>query len=126
MKTLTRFLAVGALVIIVLATCLALSLNHTLAQPEHGTSDAQNNNEVEAQPTRHLETWALAIGAAVSVSAGSLGAAYAVGKVGAAALGAASEKPELLGRSLVFVGLAEGVAIYGLIIAIMLYTKLGA
>ena len=50
-------------------------------------------------------------------------AAYAVGKVGAAAMGAAAERPELATRGLIFVGLAEGIAIYGLIIAIMLLGK---
>ena len=53
-----------------------------------------------------------------------LAAGYAVGKVGAAALGAASEKPELLTRSLLFVALAEGIAIYGLLVAVLLYLKL--
>ena len=53
-----------------------------------------------------------------------IAAAYAVGKVGAAALGAAAEKPELLGRAIVFVGLGEGIAIFGLIISLMLINKL--
>ena len=67
--------------------------------------------------------WDLAIAIAVSISMPCLGAGYAVGKVGAAALGAASEKPELLTRSLIFVALAEGIAIYGLLIAILLWIK---
>jgi V/A-type H+-transporting ATPase subunit K len=49
-----------------------------------------------------------------------IGAAYAVAVVGGAAIGAMAEKPETAGRALVFVGLAEGIAIYGLIIAIMI------
>jgi V/A-type H+-transporting ATPase subunit K len=39
-------------------------------------------------------------------------------------LGAASEKPEIMGRALIFVGLAEGIAIYGLVVAIMLLGKI--
>ncbi|MEQ8204298.1 MAG: ATP synthase subunit C, partial [Smithellaceae bacterium] len=35
-----------------------------------------------------------------------------------------SEKPELMGKTLVFLGLAEGIAIYGLIIAIMILNKI--
>ena len=54
----------------------------------------------------------------------AVGAAYAVAVVGAAAIGAVSEKPEMAGRVLIFVGLAEGIAIYGLIIAIMILGKL--
>jgi V/A-type H+-transporting ATPase subunit K len=62
--------------------------------------------------------------AALAVSLGALGAAIAVGYVGAAAMGAIGEKPELAGRALIFVGLAEGIAIYGLIIAIMILGKI--
>lgn len=60
------------------------------------------------------------IAAAVAVGLGSLGAAYAVSTTGSAAVGAIAEKPEIFGRALIFVGLAEGVAIYGLIIAFMI------
>jgi len=62
---------------------------------------------------------------AISISVGlaCLAAGYAVGKVGAAAIGAATEKPEIFGRAIIFVGLAEGIAIYGLIIGIMLLGK---
>ena len=59
------------------------------------------------------------IAAAIAVSVGSIGAAYAVGATGSAAIGAIAEKPEVFGRALIFVGLAEGIAIYGLIIAFM-------
>ncbi len=58
--------------------------------------------------------------AAIAVGVGSLGAAYAVSTTGSAAVGAIAEKPEVFGRALIFVGLAEGIAIYGLIIAFMI------
>jgi len=58
--------------------------------------------------------------AALTMGLAILAAAYAVGKVGAAALGAASEKPELLNRALVFVALGEGLAILGLVVALMI------
>ena len=57
--------------------------------------------------------------AALAAGLAAIGAGIAVGIAGAAAIGAVAEKPELLGRSLIFVGLAEGIAIYGLIIAFM-------
>jgi len=66
--------------------------------------------------------WAF-ISAAIVAGAGVLGAAVAVAVIGAAALGALSEKPELAGRALIFLGLAEGIAMYGLIIAIMILGK---
>ena len=65
------------------------------------------------------------IAAALAAGASALGAAYAVAHVGAAAVGAIAEKPELLGRVLILVGLAEGIAIYGLIIAILILNRLG-
>jgi len=63
------------------------------------------------------------LAAAIAVGVGALGGGAAVGYVGAAAMGAIGEKPELAIRALLFVGLAEGIAIYGLIIAIMILGK---
>lgn len=62
--------------------------------------------------------------AALAAGLAAIGAAYAVAVVGAAAMGAVAEKPETAGRALIFVGLAEGIAIYGLIIAIMILGRL--
>ena len=64
--------------------------------------------------------WAALLGAAIAVAGSSLGAALAVAYTGAAALAAMSERPEIFGRAMVIVGLAEGIAIYGLIVAIIL------
>lgn len=63
--------------------------------------------------------------AALATGLSALGAAYAVAHVGSAAVGALAENPELMGRVLVLVGLAEGIAIYGLIIAILILNQLG-
>lgn len=68
--------------------------------------------------------WGLMAGAlAASVSA--VAAGYAVAQVGTAAVGVLAEKPELIGRVLILVGLAEGIAIYGLIVAILIFNRLG-
>ncbi|MGD9972398.1 MAG: ATP synthase subunit C [Desulfatirhabdiaceae bacterium] len=64
------------------------------------------------------------LSAAIAVGASTLGAGIAVAVVGAAAMGAIGEKPELAGRALIFIGLAEGIAIYGLIVALMILAKL--
>jgi V/A-type H+-transporting ATPase subunit K len=63
------------------------------------------------------------IGAGIAVAGSSLGAGIGVSYTGSAALAAISEKPEMFGRAMVVVGLAEGIAIYGLVIAIMLIGK---
>ena len=73
-----------------------------------------------ADSSRRTSNWAALLGAAIAVAGSSIGAAIAVAYTGAAALAAMSERPELFGRAMVIVGLAEGIAIYGLIVAIIL------
>jgi len=68
-------------------------------------------------------SWGLAA-AAASTALSALAAGYAVAKVGTAAIGALAEKPDLFGRLLIFVGLAEGIAIYGLIVSILILNRL--
>lgn len=53
-----------------------------------------------------------------------LGSAYAIARIGSAAMGAAAEKPELLIRSLLFVALAEGLAVLGFVISMMMLGKI--
>ena len=65
------------------------------------------------------------IGAALATGLSSLGAGFAVAKVGTAAVGALAERPELFGRLLILIGLAEGIAIYGLIVSILILNRLG-
>jgi len=67
--------------------------------------------------------WGL-VAAALAVGFSSLGAGIAVSGVGSAAMGAVSERPELMGRSLIYVGIAEGIAIYGLIVSIMILGRI--
>lgn len=78
---------------------------------------------VLAKVDASIVRWAF-LSAAIAVGLGSIAGGLAVAYVGAAALGAIGEKPELAGRALIFVGLAEGIAIYGLIIAIMILGKI--
>ncbi|MFO8155820.1 MAG: ATP synthase subunit C [Pseudomonadota bacterium] len=65
------------------------------------------------------------IAAALATGLSALAGGYAVASVGSAAVGAAAENPDLFGRLLIFVGLAEGIAIYGLIISILILNQLG-
>ena len=69
-------------------------------------------------------TIGLAIAAGITMGLSVIGSGMAVGRIGAAAMGAAAEKPELLTRSLLFVALAEGLAVLGFAIAIMLVQKI--
>ena len=101
-------------ILVVLAVLSIFTVSIARAQVEHGqvtqTADSKSLG------------WAF-LAAAVATAFGCVGAGIAVAYVGAAAVGAVGEKPEVAGRTLIFVGLAEGIAIYGLIIAIMILGK---
>ncbi|MFP4697907.1 MAG: ATP synthase subunit C [Eubacteriales bacterium] len=60
------------------------------------------------------------IAAALATGIGAIGAGIAVAVTGSAAIGAISEEPKLFGKTILYVGLAEGIAIYGFIISIMI------
>ena len=64
------------------------------------------------------------IAAALSTGLSCIGGGVAVSAAASAALGAISEDSSILGKSLIFVGLAEGVCLYGLIISFMIIGKL--
>ena len=70
--------------------------------------------------TTQEDSWAALLAAGIAVAGSAIGAAIAVAYTGAAALAVISEKPEMFGRAMVIVGLAEGIAIYGLVVAIIL------
>jgi V/A-type H+-transporting ATPase subunit K len=80
-----------------------------------------------AQPVHAQETPTAAnvgqnrfLAAAIATGLAAIGSGIAVGIAGAAAIGAIAEKPELLGRTLIFVGLAEGIVIYGLVVSFLI------
>ena len=64
------------------------------------------------------------IGIGLPTCFATIAAGIAVGPIGAASLAAISEKPENFGRSLIYLGLAEGIAIYGLVVSILLIGKI--
>ncbi|HBM79582.1 MAG TPA: ATPase, partial [Clostridiaceae bacterium] len=64
------------------------------------------------------------IAAALSTGLATIGTGVAVGPSASSAIGAISEDPKTLGKALIFVGLGEGIAIYGLVISIMILGRL--
>ena len=64
------------------------------------------------------------LGAALATGLSALGAGIAVAAAAPAAIGAFSENEKNFGKSLIFVALGEGVAIYGLLISILIINKL--
>lgn len=94
------------------------------AHAQGGGGQAQAGEAAVAAAGLSIGDGIALLGVAVATGLAVLGAGHAVGTVGAAALGVITEKPEMLGRTLVFIGLAEGLAIYGLIISILLLQQL--
>lgn len=64
------------------------------------------------------------IGMALATGLACVGAGIAVGSVGSAALGLVGEQPGAIGTTLIYVGLAEGVAIYGIVISMLIFSRL--
>ncbi len=84
-------------------------------------SSAMANSLLQTTSTTSDPYASLAAG--ISTGLAAIGAGIAVSGTGAAAVGTIAEKPESFGRSLIFVGLAEGIAIYGLIISFMVLNR---
>ncbi len=99
----------------------ALAVAVLLWHPAALASETLELSERSIDPRAQM--WGF-LAAALSTAVGALGAGYAVAMVGAAAVGALAEKPELFGRVLILVGLAEGIAIYGLIVSVLILNKL--
>lgn len=110
----------------------ALALNGVLAvaalgvlavalSPDPAVADGASVAAIQTTTTASSGNAFLA--AAIAVGASAIGGAIAVAYTGSAALAALSEKPELFGRAIVIVGLAEGIAIYGLIVAVLILLR---
>jgi V/A-type H+/Na+-transporting ATPase subunit K len=101
---------------ILLASGVLLGSAVVAADPQAALTQAGNANG--------WRSVGIAAAAAFAIAISVLGAGYAVGRIGSAALGAAAERPELLIRSLLFVALAEGLAVLGFAVAMMLIQKM--
>ena len=64
------------------------------------------------------------IGIGLPTAVAAIAAGIALGPIGSASLAVIAEKPEMFGRTLIYMGLAEGVAIYGLVMSILMLGKI--
>jgi len=97
---------------------LILGINDVFANVEASATVTENITEISTGMGLAI------IGAGIPTGLSTIGAGIAVGPIGAASLAAITEKPEILGRTLIYLGLAEGIAIYGLVISILLLNKI--
>jgi len=113
-------LAMMAIITVIVWMVLLSGSGKVAAQEPTGTQAIVAERKVPES------AWGLGLlAAAISTSVSAIAAGIAVSIVGSAAMGAVAERPEVMGRSIIFVGLAEGIAIYGLIISIMILGRLG-
>lgn len=102
--------------------CLA-----TILLPIGGMAFAAEPAGTAAAATTILGTSAQGMGflaAALVTGLSAIGAGIAVAAAAPAAIGAVSENPKSFGKSIIFVVLGEGIAIYGLLISILIINKL--
>ncbi|NLC93182.1 MAG: ATPase [Treponema sp.] len=100
-----RFLCVLA----ILAFC-------SIAAVAAESADSTTATEVSAKSSSGVKYLA----AALAVGLACIGGGMAVGKIGAAAMGAMSENAELSGKALPFVGLAEGICLWGMLVGVLI------
>ena len=108
-----------AVALTVLGGAVSLFASLVLWWPEAAAAEPAGARALAGE----VHSWGF-IAAALATGLSALGAGIAVANVGAAAVGALAEKPELLGRVLILVGLAEGIAIYGLIVSVLILDRL--
>ena len=89
------------------------------AQPVAQTTQASQTEAAVAQPAKDSSTIKY-IAAGLAVGLACIAGGMAVGKIGAAAMGAMSENAELSGKALPFVGLAEGICLWGFLVALLI------
>ena len=92
-------------------------------------SEANNPNkqpEVGSMELREIQAGEMKfalLAASIAFGLGAVGAGIAISHVGAAAMGAVAEKPQIAGQALIFVALAEGIVVFGFITALMIIGK---
>jgi V/A-type H+/Na+-transporting ATPase subunit K len=111
-ESVKRAVILGTLVLVLSFVVLGLFSTNVFAQASSAEQQIQKDDPI-ALGLKY-------VGAALAVGLAAIGAGIAVGPIGVSAISVIAEKPEMLGTSLIFIGLAEGIAIYGIAIAILI------
>ena len=81
---------------------------------------SQESAQTDASSAASMATAIKYIAAAIAVGLSCVAGGMAVGRIGAAAMGAMSENPELSGKALPYAGLAEGICLWGFLVALLI------
>jgi V/A-type H+/Na+-transporting ATPase subunit K len=117
MKRKIAIAALAALIALAAAAILPAQAASDAAGAALSASDSVAIATVKAKASSDIWKY---ISAAVAVSAACIGGGLAVGQIGSAAMGAMSENAELSGKAIPFAGLAEGVCLWGFLVALLL------
>ena len=123
------FVMVFTVAVIVLTVCSVNAYAGNSSDPNNNTKSADPNAaaiekaQIDLQKTKAEEMKFAFIAAAIAFGLGALGAGFAISHVGAAAMGAIAEKPQVAGQAMIFVALGEGIAVFGMVIAILIILK---
>ncbi|MBN2434755.1 MAG: ATPase [Spirochaetes bacterium] len=93
-----------------------------LVSPAMAAEEAESLSSIANEHQAEVVKWEV-IAAAIAFGLGAIGAGMAISRVGSAAMGAMSEKPEVGSQALIFVAMAEGIAVFGFIAALMILGK---
>lgn len=103
-----------------MAVMSLVTVNNTHAQ-EDDAVEVRQQQQISAEQAE-VNKFGL-ISAAIAFGFGAIGAGIAIANVGAAAMGAIGEKPEIASQALIFIALAEGLVVFGFIAALMILGK---
>jgi V/A-type H+/Na+-transporting ATPase subunit K len=120
LRILQSVIVVFAVMLVVFTVFSSKAFSQTEAVKQN-IQPAEKSLELQAIQAGEMK-YAL-IAAAIAFGLGAIGAGYAISHVGAAAMGAIAEKPQLAGQALIFVALAEGIVVFGFITALMIIGK---
>jgi len=109
--------------VVMLCTVMAIIGTLFCASAFAGASNVGESVQSEMSTTKADVMKYGLIAAAIAFGLGAIGAGIAISHVGAAAMGAVAEKPEIAGQALIFVALAEGLVIFGFITAYLILGK---
>ncbi len=99
----------------------AIAQESVESQSVEAVAETSQVTETQAEPSSAKDSSAMKyIAAGLAVGIACLAGGMAVGKIGAAAMGAMSENAELSGKALPFVGLAEGICLWGFLVALLI------
>ena len=123
-KVFLSFIIIFIIIGMIIGGAYAVNENSKSLISENDTAISDEMETADMEQSEKSSNGIGLIAAALAVGLSAIGSGIAVAVVASSAVGAISENPNLLGKAVIFAGLAEGIAIYGLIISIMILSKI--